>query len=156
MKNFGIRNEKWLDETTLTAGQPSSEQLGELAADGFRAVINIAPFDTRYSIDDEEGCVCRHGMNYYFLPVDFKQPTLNDFLRFSAIFRETEGRKRIVHCAANYRVSAFISRYQVMVGAWSTQQADEWVAGIWSTVEFPVWQVFIQTLRANLDIVRAV
>jgi protein tyrosine phosphatase (PTP) superfamily phosphohydrolase (DUF442 family) len=94
-------------------------------------------------------------MDYYFVPVDFKKPTLDDFLRFSAIFCETEGRKRLVHCAANYRASAFIAHYRLRAGAWSTQQADEWVAGIWDTAAFPVWQTFIQMLRANFDVVRA-
>ncbi|UVE64516.1 protein tyrosine phosphatase family protein [Burkholderia pyrrocinia] len=146
-----MRNAKWIDAQTLTAGQPTDVQFAELARDGVTTVINLAPFDTRYSIDDEEGCVRRSGMQYHFLPVDFKQPALEDFDRFADLFRQVAGGRTLVHCAANYRVSVFVSHYKMIHDGWSAAQADEWIAGIWNTAEFPVWQTFIQTLRASLS-----
>lgn len=148
-------NAKWIDEHTLTAGQPTDAHFAELAKAGVTTVINLAPFDTRYSIDDEAGCVYRNGMQYRFLPVDFKQPTLADFNRFADVFRSVAGRKTLVHCAANYRVSVFVSHYKMLHEGWSAGQADEWIAGIWDTSAFPVWQTFIGTLRASMHAGRA-
>ena len=40
-----------------------------------------------------------------------------------------------VHCAANWRVSAFVALYGQRRLGWSTGQADELVSGIWEPTE---------------------
>ena len=42
-----------------------------------------------------------------------------------------------VHCAANYRVTAFYSLYEVRRGRWSVERAREFMAGVWQPVEYP-------------------
>ncbi|CAG9197805.1 protein tyrosine phosphatase family protein [Burkholderia gladioli] len=155
MKQFGISNERWLDECTLTSGQPSAEQFGRLASEGVEVVIDLAPTDARYSIEDEAGLMQRLGIEYHFLPVDFKAPTLADFVRFCAVYHASAGRRRLVHCAANYRVSAFVAHYQMIYHGWTTEQADAWVADIWKMADYPVWERFVRMLRDNLFVARA-
>ena len=50
MGNSEIFNFRQIDDRLVTAGQPSEEQLGSMAAEGFEVVINIAPIDRRYSL----------------------------------------------------------------------------------------------------------
>ncbi len=155
MKPFGIANERWLDARTLTSGQPSAEQFALLRDDGFDLVIDIAPTDARYSIDDEAGLMRRLGIEYHFQPVDFKAPTLADFVRFCTVYHATAGRKRLVHCAGNFRVSAFVAHYKMIHDGWTEAQADAWVADVWKLADYPVWDAFVRRLRADLFVARA-
>ena len=53
------------------------------------------------------------------------------------------GRKLMLHCAANYRVSAFYSIYAVRNLGWTHQQAYEFMGDIWDLDEYPVWKSFV-------------
>jgi hypothetical protein len=51
-----------------------------------------------------------------------------------------------IHCAANFRVSAFYSLYQVTHGAWSVARASEFIADVWRPAEHPGWPEFIAAI----------
>lgn len=101
-----------LDECVTTSGQPSEAELAELAALGVRHVVNLAPHDHEKALRDEAGAVERLGMSYVNIPVDFKAPSEDDFRQFCQLMQAYEGVPVHVHCAANYRVSAFFCRYR--------------------------------------------
>src|SRR5262245_39770568 len=52
-----IYNYRKVDDRLITGGQPREKQFRDAANEGFTAVINLAPYDERYSIDDEPGLV---------------------------------------------------------------------------------------------------
>src|ERR1700730_12593455 len=56
--------------------------------------------------------VSRLGMTYIHIPVDFQNPTDDDFDQFCAVMEQLKEVPVHVHCIANYRVSAFFYRYR--------------------------------------------
>src|SRR3954467_15707618 len=76
------RNFRRIDDSLLTAGQPNEEQLGDVADQGCKVVINLALHDDpRYSLRDEAGTVRALGMDYIHIPVQFGAPTEQDSSR---------------------------------------------------------------------------
>jgi protein tyrosine phosphatase (PTP) superfamily phosphohydrolase (DUF442 family) len=126
-----------------TAGQPTEEQLRDVAADGFTAVINLTPVNPPYTPEDEAGLVKSLGMAYHYIPVDWNNPTDADFAAFEAAMRATAGDKLLIHCAANFRVTAFYSLYARKRLGWSAAQADALRTQIWAGSDYPIWEAFI-------------
>lgn len=139
-----------VDEKISTAGQPSEQQLKAAAAEGFAVVINLAPLDPRYSLADEAGLVPSLGMDYYCIPVAWDQPLESDFTAFSTLLNQLDGKKLLIHCAANYRVTAFFSFYAMQKLGWSAEKASQFRALIWKPGEHPIWQTFIHQMTEKL------
>ena len=53
----------------------------------------------------------------------------------------------LIHCAANYRVSAFYSRYAIDTGRWSQAQADEFMVSVWQPDEHPPWPRWLEQVK---------
>ena len=145
-----ILNYVEVSENLSLAGQPTEEQVELLGKEGFKVNFNIAPIDSRYSLDDEPGLSEKSGMEYIHLPVDFKNPTEQDLLEFFDIMDKKADQKVFVHCAANYRVSAFYSLYAVSKGEMNAEQANEFIKNVWDPSEFPAWPDFIKSMTEKL------
>jgi len=146
----GVRNFRALDDALLTAGQPNEEQLEDAARQGVKAVINLALHDDpRYSLRDEAGAVRELGMDYVHIPVQFAAPTEADLRAFFAAMDAHKGEKTLVHCAANYRVTAFIGLYRVIREGWSPEKAFEPMRSVWEPDE--VWKAFIARMLDGPD-----
>ena len=72
MSTQDIYNYIKVDERTVTAGQPTEDQLRSAAAEGFVTVINLGVLDPRYALKDEAGFVQSCGMGYHHIPVDWE------------------------------------------------------------------------------------
>jgi protein tyrosine phosphatase (PTP) superfamily phosphohydrolase (DUF442 family) len=139
------RNFREVDALLLTSGQPSEAQLADAAARGCRVVINLALHDDpRYSLTDEGGTVCELGMEYIHIPVQFKAPTEEDLLAFFAAMDAHHGEKLLVHCAANYRVTAFVGLYRIIRHGWPRERAFEPMRTVWEADD--VWRTFIEDM----------
>src|SRR3972149_9940774 len=142
-----IRNFRKVDDRIITGGQPTEDQLQAVAADGVKAVINLATIDPRYSLPDEAGTVRALGMSYYHIPVEWEDPKESDFDAFENVMKQMPQQKLLIHCAANFRVTAFYSLYAMKNLGWSEAQADEFRASIWQGSDYPVWERFIQMMK---------
>src|SRR4051794_18678913 len=105
-----IYNAIIVDDKIVTAGQPTEDQLKSAAAAGFTTVINLAPTDSR-SLNDEPGLVRDLGMTYVHIPVKWDNPLQADFETFEQAMNAHSADKTIIHCVANFRVTAFYSLY---------------------------------------------
>ena len=130
-----------LDDRLTTSGQPSSEQLAQIAALGVRDVINLALHEHPRALPDEAATVAALGMAYTHIPVAFDAPTDADFQRFCAVLEETDLRPVHVHCIVNARVSAFLYRYRRERLGWDDVQARPALDAIWRPGG--VWARFI-------------
>lgn len=146
-----IYNYRKVDEHHATAGQPTEEQLKAAAAEGFETVINLATIDPRYSLHDEGASVAALGMKYRHIPVPWDQPGDADFAAFEQAMQSAGEGKTLVHCAANFRATAFYSLYAMKHLGWSRARAEEFRASIWRGSNFPVWDDFIRRTQAALD-----
>jgi protein tyrosine phosphatase (PTP) superfamily phosphohydrolase (DUF442 family) len=144
-----IYNYRKVNDQLITGGQPKEEELRSAAAEGFRTVINLATLNPRYSLEDEEGLVRSLGMVYYHIPVDWENPLASDFESFERVMQSLPQGKTLIHCAANYRVTAFYALYALKRLGWSEAQADEFRASIWQGSNYPVWETFISRMKAG-------
>jgi uncharacterized protein (TIGR01244 family) len=139
------RNFREVDERLLTAGQPNEAQLADAARRGVQVVINLALHDDpRYSLADEAGCVRGLGMEYVHIPVQFNAPTEENLQAFIAAMETHKGKTILVHCAANYRVTAFVGLYRVLCERWVAEKAFQPMRTVWEPN--PVWKQFIANM----------
>ena len=118
-------------EGLATSGQPTEEQIRDIAAAGYRTVINLAMPTSPGALADEQKSVETAGMEYIGIPVDFTAPTADHYERFEKELRQRAATPVWVHCALNYRVSAFIAAYRVRVLGWDPEMALAALRQIW-------------------------
>jgi protein tyrosine phosphatase (PTP) superfamily phosphohydrolase (DUF442 family) len=147
-----IKNFVPVSDTLATAGQPSEDQLRQLAQEGFEVIINLGLLDPRYCLADEAGLVRFLGVQYLHIPVDFQSPQRADLEQFFQVMDACTEKKVFIHCAANYRVSSFVSLYGQAKLGWSLEQANEHIRRLWEPNE--VWTAFIEEARQALAVSR--
>lgn len=142
-------NFRRIDERLSTSGVVPAEALQALHAQGYECVLNLMPDSSSYAVPGERGIVEAQGIDYAYIPVDFAEPTEEDLARFSAALERAAGRKTHVHCAANYRVSAFYALDRLQRGLWSADEAMAFIHERWKPAESPGWPAFIERVLAR-------
>lgn len=130
-----------LSETLITAGQPTVQQLATVKDAGYQTVVNLALGSAHNALADERSTVESLGMRYVHIPVEFDRPAAEDFDRFCDLMKENGDQPLFVHCAANFRVSAFMYLYRQIYLGWSADDAITDLHKIWTPNA--VWQQFI-------------
>ena len=139
--DLGIYNFRRLSPTLTTSGQPDEAQLAGLRDAGIATVINLALANSPRALPDEAGTLAALGLRYIHIPVEFTAPSEADFEAFATAMDDLDGQPVHVHCAANYRVSAFLYRYRMERLGWSPAQAALDLEAVWQPDL--VWQKFI-------------
>ncbi len=129
-----------------TSGIIPAERFQHLADESFEVVINLLPDGSEHAVSGEGDIIEGIGIEYVHIPVDFAEPKPADFARFARAMEAARGRKVWAHCAANYRVSAFVSIYGQRYLGWSAEKAQALIDQLWQPND--VWQAFI---RSELD-----
>src|ERR1700739_3374784 len=106
-----IYNWRRLDDRITTSGQPTEQQLADVRALGVRHIVNLGLHSHEKALPDEAASVGALGMTYIHIPVNFQNPTPDDFTKFCDVIAALPQVPVHVHCIANYRVSAFFYRY---------------------------------------------
>jgi uncharacterized protein (TIGR01244 family) len=151
MSTSDIYNYFKVNDQLITAGQPTEEQLRAAAAEGFAVVINLATNDSRTALADEAGAVRSLGLKYHHIPVDWPAPQDSDFEAFEQVLRSVSDTKILIHCAANFRVTAFYSLYALKHLGWTAAQAAEFRKTIWQGSDYPVWESFIGRITNQIQ-----
>ena len=146
-----IYNYRKVDDQFITGGQPREEQLKAVAAGGFKRVINLATINPRYSLPDEDGLVRSLGMTYHHIPVVWENPTDADFEAFDQVMQSVGDDKTLVHCAANFRATAFYSLYAMKHLGWTQARAEDFRSSIWKGSDFPAWETFIRKTEEKIS-----
>jgi len=135
-----------ISETLGTSGQPTEAQMGDIAAAGYKVVVNLALGKSENALTDEAATVRALGMTYHHIPVVWEAPQLSDFAQFMPLMDSLSGQKVFLHCVANYRVSMFTALYAEKRWGWTRAQADAHIRRIWEPDE--IWAKFIESVRA--------
>lgn len=106
-----ILNYVKINELISTSGQPKIEELELIANEGFEVVINLAMPTTSNALENEDKIVSSLNMSYIHIPVNFENPKISDLKLFLNILQALGANKVWIHCAKNYRVSAFMYVY---------------------------------------------
>jgi protein tyrosine phosphatase (PTP) superfamily phosphohydrolase (DUF442 family) len=144
-----LYNYRQISDEIVTAGQPTVEQLAIVAQQGVEVVINLGLADADYALPDEQGLVQSLGLVYEHIPVQWEQPRVENFEQFADCMRRHENQKRLVHCAANKRVSVFMALYRILEDGWSVELAREELEAVWHPN--PIWQNFMAQVLQNND-----
>lgn len=136
-----------ISDVVTSSGVVGPEGLAVLGHEGYDAVINLLPDDSEWAVADESEIVGRQGLTYVHIPVDFEAPTAADLDAFTAALDALEGRRVHLHCAANFRVTAFYGLYAVARGTHTVAEADALAQRFWDPADHPVWAEFIATHR---------
>lgn len=121
-----------IDAKLTTAGQPSAEWLGTLAAQGFEAVIYLAPPTVPDAVRDEALIVGRQGLTFVNIPIRFDKPADADYETFARTLTALRGKKVLVHCQVNMRASTLTFLYRTLIEKVEPQKAWEPVAKVWT------------------------
>lgn len=100
-------------ENIHTAGQPTRQQLKQIAKNGFDVVINLA-MHNRGALKQEDKIVTKAGMLYIHIPITWKNPEIERLPLFMNLLKSLQksNKKVFIHCIKNYRVSVFMHRYK--------------------------------------------
>jgi protein tyrosine phosphatase (PTP) superfamily phosphohydrolase (DUF442 family) len=137
-----IKNLLHVSDRLACSGQPDESQLAKIAANGFEIVINLGLSDGKYALPDEATSLATLGLAYYHIPVRFESPQLAELTSFIEKMHGHPAKKTLVHCAANYRASAFTGLYLFATSELDQEGLHSFIAQIWSPD--PIWQQFIE------------
>lgn len=126
-----VLNWRRLDGRITLSGQPTEEQLGDIKDLGVTHIINLGPHHNKGALEDEAGTVAALGMAYIYIPVEFDNPTDQDFATFCDAIESLPDTQIHVHCLYNARVSAFFYRYAKIGRGIPEAKAHALMDGIW-------------------------
>lgn len=136
-----------IDERLHTSGQPEAAVLEKLAAEGFDTVVNLAPATVSGAVADESRLLEVTGVRYINIPVEFRNPTYEDFERFSDALERARAGKVLVHCQVNARASTFTFLYRVVHENAPAAEAYALVKQAWTPNE--QWLLFAEDVLAR-------
>uniref|UniRef100_UPI004047CE08 protein tyrosine phosphatase family protein n=1 Tax=Aliarcobacter sp. TaxID=2321116 RepID=UPI004047CE08 len=137
-----------INELISTSGQPKIEEFKIIAQEGFEVVINLAMYNASNAIENENKVVTDLNMSYFHIPVNFEEPTLSDLKLFLNVLQSLGANKVWIHCAKNYRVSAFMYVYHKYILNTPFENIDLSIFDIWSPS--PKWQQLMKTPLEDL------
>ena len=143
-----ILNYVKINELISTSGQPKNEELELIAKDGFEVVINLAMPTTSNALENEDKIVSSLNMSYIHIPVDFENPKISDLKLFLNVLQALGANKVWIHCAKNYRVSAFMYVYHKYILHTPFEQIDLSIFDMWQPSL--VWQELMKVQLEDL------
>ncbi|QHS14954.1 protein tyrosine phosphatase family protein [Shewanella sp. Arc9-LZ] len=146
-----IKAIKFNNQQVITAGLPTEPQFAQLAQAGIKTVINLIPNDNPHALQNEQQIVTQLGMNYHNISVDWQQPTQENLQQFFSLMEQNGDAPVLVHCAANYRASAFYYLYQTRQNKAPTmaEALTPWGDLQQSFAEYPQWKKLIEDVQAQ-------
>ena len=136
-------NFKEVNPQLSCSGMLRKVNLQSLSEEGYEVVINLLPDDSEYAVEGEKAAFEKSGIYYVHIPVDWDEPKQSEFETFESELKAVEGKKVHIHCAANFRVTAFYAIYAFRNQDWSITELSEFIGSIWQLSEYPVWDKFV-------------
>ena len=145
-----IRNFLRLSPRITTSGRLQEGDPARLAEIGVRHVINLAMPDHPEALPNAEAEMAASGLRYTHVPVPFDAPGKEHYRAFAAAL-EGDNEPVHVHCIMNWRVSAFMYRWNREHGM-DEGEARAQMERIWSPDEndhpdAPKWAAFVRGER---------
>jgi len=138
-----IKNFTMISERLGSAGMPSEDEISVIKKKGYKHIISLLPGDQ----SEEQGQVNALKLTFDQIPVDWRNPKLEDFEKFVSLMDEYGSDKVFVHCAMNYRASAFSYLYQVTQKIESHETAETKLHLMWEPTG--EWLDFINKVKRH-------
>jgi protein tyrosine phosphatase (PTP) superfamily phosphohydrolase (DUF442 family) len=143
-------NYKTVNDLESCSGTLQKVDFQSFADKNYEVVINLLPDDSEHAVQNEQAMLENIGISYTYIPVDWKDPKPSDFEMFSSVMNASQGRKTHIHCAANYRATAFYGLYAYMNYEWSKNKVNDLMSTLWKISDYPIWEQFVaDMMRIN-------
>jgi uncharacterized protein (TIGR01244 family) len=135
-----------MSDRITTSGRLQPADPARLAAIGTRHVINLALADHPEALPDADAAMAAAGLRYTHIPVPFHAPR-DEYYRAFAAALDADEEPVHVHCIMNWRVSAFLYRWNRERGM-DEAEARRQMEAIWSPASndhpaAPAWAAFL-------------
>jgi uncharacterized protein (TIGR01244 family) len=141
-------NVRVISPMLVTAGQPDRASLQRLKAEGYAAVISLAPGDTADAVPDQAQILAAQGIEFVHVPIPWQAPEAKHLDAMAAAMQRLKGRKVLVHCQMNMRASALTFLYRAIHEKEDPAKAWADVKPLWTPRD--QWAAFIDgQLRAH-------
>jgi protein tyrosine phosphatase (PTP) superfamily phosphohydrolase (DUF442 family) len=124
-------NVRVISPLLVTAGQPDRASLQRLKAEGYAAVISMAPGNTADAVSDQAAILAAQGIDFVHIPIPWQAPEARHLEAMATAMQALKGKKVLVHCQMNMRASALTFLYR-------TIYEKEDPARAWADVK-PLW-----------------
>jgi [ribosomal protein S5]-alanine N-acetyltransferase len=146
---FDAPNTRAVSDGLWTSGQLSQADIERLPELGIETVINLALPTAANALPGEAEAVTGLGMTYLQIPVPWEKPESRHLWQFFGSMDTFAGGKVWVHCARNFRVSAFVYLYRRLRLGEPHEVALHPMCTVWQPN--PTWQAFIEQSLAGPD-----
>ena len=143
-----ILNYLKVNELIATSGQPLESEFEDIKNEEYEVIINLALSDSSNAIENEDKIVTSLGMSYFHIPVNFDNPSISDLKLFLNLLQSLGSNKVWVHCALNYRASAFMYVYHKYVLKTPFEDLDLSIFNEWQPNQ--IWQDLMKTSLEEL------
>ena len=114
-----------VDERVATGGQPTDAAFAKLAANGYRAVLNLRTASEGIDLKHEQEAVEKTGMKYISIPVVSSAPKAEQVEVFIKAVNDKANHPMLIHCGSANRVGAFLMIHRVVEQGWPEDKALE-------------------------------
>ena len=125
-----------------SSAQPDTAYLKRVKSLGYDMVINLAPPEYPEAVEAEGAILARQGVAYLNIPVDFSDPTAENFRLYSEVMKSMARKNVLVHCQVNLRGTSFTFLYRVIHEAANSDDARGKLNSVWAPN--PTWKKFIE------------
>ena len=141
-------NVRVISPLLVTAGQPDRSSLQRLKAEGYAAVISLAPGNTPDAVPDQAEILAAQGVEFVHIPIPWQAPEARHLDAMAAAMQRLKGKKVLVHCQMNMRASALTFLYRTIYEKEDPATAWGDVKPLWTPTN--QWAEFIDAqLRAH-------
>jgi len=112
-----------VDERIATGGQPTDAAFAKLAANGYRAVLNLRTASEGVDLKHEQEAIENAGLRYVNIPVVSSAPKPEQVDEFIKAVKDKDNQPMLIHCGSANRVGAFWMIYRVVDQGWPEDKA---------------------------------
>lgn len=145
-------NDRKITSEITIGGQPTADDIRELAAAGYRTVVNLRTPDEAGILPDEKVEVEHANLNYSAIPV---APDILDDItvqRFSQAVSSIDSQPAYVHCKGGGRAGVMTLLHLAIEHGWSLEQTlkeGERLGGIGPSATSPYRAFFEEYIRRH-------
>jgi len=126
-----IEHFKQIREGLAIGGQPTTQQLQQLIAEGVEVVLQLHVDEAPYSINGERYELSQLGIVHLSMNVALHQPTQADLWHFFDFMDVYQGKNMFVHCADGFCASSMVALYLIAREGRSLDEARQMVLPGW-------------------------
>src|SRR6266404_5757359 len=112
-----------VDERVATGGQPTDAAFAKLAANGYRAALNLRTGSEGIDLKHERETIEKAGMRFVNIPVVSSAPKPEQVDEFIKAVKDKDNQPMLIHCGSANRVGAFWMIYRVVEQGWPEDKA---------------------------------